>query len=65
MLLRLARALIASSIALLTRSSGPNDDPNLNGITLEMEACINASACIAALQVCRSPPPAPPHCLRH
>jgi hypothetical protein len=35
----------------LTLLPGRNDDPSLNGITLEMEACVNSSACVAALQV--------------
>ena len=35
---------------LIGNSAGPLNAPQLNGITIEMEACLDQAACIAALQ---------------
>jgi len=44
------RDLIGDDKYIIANSAGRNPDPNLNGLTLEMEACVDIQKCIDALE---------------
>lgn len=48
------RKLIGDDKYIISNSAGRNPDPNLNGLTLEMEACVNITNCINALNESQS-----------
>jgi hypothetical protein len=44
------RKALGPSAVILANSAGPNADPNLNGLTIEMEACTDLQGCLGALK---------------
>lgn len=48
------RNLIGDDKYIIANSAGRNPDPNLNGLTLEMEACVDLQKCVDALNESKS-----------
>jgi len=46
---QLLREYMGENLLIIANSAGANPDPNLNGLTIEMEACLDRAACEGAL----------------